>query len=175
MTVIPMHNDAPPPNRRPRFPFAASPAFDYRFCAPPDFSAAVGEARRWTDFGNCMKRAHVIALAALVFSGCSRRDPIDALMAKIPNEDVPSYLFRPIALPRTASPEMLISNLTSRGELQNPKVLEIRQTHTKPQAGYGFPVEDFTAVLVDAGTGRKIVVFRPLHTNDWYFKVYDAQ
>ena len=97
------------------------------------------------------------------------------MMVEIANEEVPSYLFRPIVLPHTVSPEMLISNLTSRGELRNPKILEIRQTHTRPPAGYGIPVEDFTAVLVDIEAGRKIVVFRPLHTNDWYFKFYDAK
>jgi hypothetical protein len=37
------------------------------------------------------------------------------------------------------------------------------------------PVENFTAVLLQEEAGRKIVVFQPLHTNDWYFKVYDAK
>lgn len=41
-------NNAPAPNRRPRFPLGGLGRFDYRFCALPAFLAAVGEARRWT-------------------------------------------------------------------------------------------------------------------------------
>jgi hypothetical protein len=41
------HNEAPAPNHRPRFPFAASFRFDYPICAPPASPAAVGEAQRW--------------------------------------------------------------------------------------------------------------------------------
>ena len=39
-------NEAPAPNLRPRFPFAALFAFHYSLCAPPASPAAVGEARR---------------------------------------------------------------------------------------------------------------------------------
>jgi hypothetical protein len=39
-------NNAPAPNRRPRFPLATMFASDYDFCAPPSLSAAVGEPRR---------------------------------------------------------------------------------------------------------------------------------
>ena len=42
-------NKAPAPNRRPRFPFAALPSFDYPLCALRASSAAVGEARRYRD------------------------------------------------------------------------------------------------------------------------------
>jgi hypothetical protein len=122
-----------------------------------------------------MRRSHFIGLAAVVLSACSRTDPIDRLMAKIPNEDVPSYLFRPIDLPHTTSAEMLVSNLTAHGEFHNPKILEIRQTHTTPPADSGIPVENFTAVLLDTGADRKIVVLRPILTNEWYFKIYDAK
>lgn len=41
-----MANQAPAPNRRPRFPLGALPPFVYSFCAPPTSSAAVGEAQR---------------------------------------------------------------------------------------------------------------------------------
>ena len=44
-TMRPEPNQAPAPNRRPRFPFGASEEFAYHFCAPPSSSAAVGEAR----------------------------------------------------------------------------------------------------------------------------------
>jgi len=39
-------NEAPAPNRRPRFPLGGSKKFEYRFCAPPSSPAAVGEAQR---------------------------------------------------------------------------------------------------------------------------------
>jgi hypothetical protein len=40
-------NEAPAPNRRPRFPLGCSGEFEYNFCTPPSSSAAVGEARRY--------------------------------------------------------------------------------------------------------------------------------
>jgi hypothetical protein len=47
MTNLRKLNKAAPPNRRPRFAFAALLPFNYCFCAPPASPAAVGEARRW--------------------------------------------------------------------------------------------------------------------------------
>jgi hypothetical protein len=41
-----MANEAPAPNRRPRFPLGAAQSLEYLVCAPPAVSAAVGEARR---------------------------------------------------------------------------------------------------------------------------------
>jgi hypothetical protein len=40
-------NEAPAPNRRPRFPFRALCQFHYPVCAQPASPAAVGEAQRW--------------------------------------------------------------------------------------------------------------------------------
>jgi hypothetical protein len=40
-------NDAPAPNRRPRFPLRSLAWFDHHLCAPTAVPAAVGEARRW--------------------------------------------------------------------------------------------------------------------------------
>jgi hypothetical protein len=37
---------APAPNRRPRFPVGGMGGFEYRFCARPSSSAAVGEPQR---------------------------------------------------------------------------------------------------------------------------------
>src|SRR5438876_10664892 len=42
-------NPAAPPNRRPRFAFAALQKLDYPFCAQPASSAAVGEPQRSAD------------------------------------------------------------------------------------------------------------------------------
>lgn len=122
-----------------------------------------------------MRISYFLGLVALVLNGCSHRDPIDRLMAEIPNESVPSYLFKPILLPDTASPELLISNLIAGGNFHGPTILEIRRTHTMPPSGSGIRVENFTAVLLDAHPGHKIVVLRPMETNRWYYKIYDAK
>ncbi len=44
---LPLPNQAPAPNRRPRFPSGAWFRFQSSFCAPPSSPAAVGEARRY--------------------------------------------------------------------------------------------------------------------------------
>jgi len=41
-------NEAPAPNRRPRFPLGGWPEFEHFVAAPPASPAAVGEARCWT-------------------------------------------------------------------------------------------------------------------------------
>ena len=43
----PWSNEAPAPNRRPRFPLGGLVQFEYVVCAPPISSAAVGEAQRY--------------------------------------------------------------------------------------------------------------------------------
>ena len=40
-------NNAPAPNRRPRFPLGDLEEFEHLVCAPPASPAAVGEAQRW--------------------------------------------------------------------------------------------------------------------------------
>jgi hypothetical protein len=42
-------NQAPAPNRRPRFPLGGLPRIVYLVCAPPASPAAVGEARRYAE------------------------------------------------------------------------------------------------------------------------------
>src|SRR5262249_33570403 len=106
-------------------------------------------------------------LTATFLLGCSRQDPIDRLMVKVENQSVPSYVFKPIELPDTASPEQCISVLTSRGQLHLPKILQVRHAH----ASFG----SFTAVLLDSNDGQKIVLLRPWQTNGWYFRIYDAK
>ena len=39
-------NQAPAPNRRPRFSLGSLARFEYHLCAPPAVPAAVGEAQR---------------------------------------------------------------------------------------------------------------------------------
>jgi len=114
-----------------------------------------------------MKFTSVVIAAAVLISGCSRQDSIDSLMKRVESESVPSYLFAPIQLPTNATPEQCIAVLTSRGDVHVQKILEVRPAHTSQ--------ENFTAVLFDSDAGQKIVLLRPLHTNDWYFKIYDAK
>lgn len=46
MATLTRAEQAPAPNRRPRFPLGASRQFEYLVCAPPAAPAAVGEAQR---------------------------------------------------------------------------------------------------------------------------------
>ena len=46
MQMRPAPNQAPAPNRRPRFPLSGVGEFDDLICAPPASPAAVGEAQR---------------------------------------------------------------------------------------------------------------------------------
>jgi hypothetical protein len=48
----PAPNEAPAPNRRPRFPIGGLGNFEYGFCGPPAFAAAVGEAQRSAGFAS---------------------------------------------------------------------------------------------------------------------------
>jgi hypothetical protein len=119
-----------------------------------------------------MKAAYIAIGIAVVVSGCSRRDPIDRLMARLPEEGFTSYMYRPIQLRETASPRECISALTNAESFVNPTVLEIRQVHDRDQT-------DYTAVLVNTSTGRKIVLLRAERGvknkwEGWYFKIYDA-
>ena len=106
-------------------------------------------------------------MMGVVLLGCSHHDPIDRLMDTVSNEGFSSYMFVPIKLSETASPEQCISNLTSRGDFQSPKILKTRQVHTS--------LENYTAVLLDTDAGQKIVLLHPEKTNAWYYKIYDAK
>ena len=125
-----------------------------------------------------MKATCFIAAIVVMLSGCSHDDPIDRLMAKVSHERVGSYLFTPINLPETASPEQLIAALYDRGHfhdehLTDIKIVEIRAVQTRPR-DERIPAESYTAVLLDTSAGRKIMLFQPIK-GGWYFKMYDAK
>ena len=62
-----------------------------------------------------MRVAFFAIVTAFCLLGCSARDPIDRLMAELSREAVvPSYPFKPIDLPETATPDQLISALSER-------------------------------------------------------------
>ena len=128
-----------------------------------------------------MKIAPLVTAAAILISGCSHRDPIDRLVHEVSHEDVPSYPFRPIDLPATATPAQLVSALSKRSALDlghfdfgSYKISEIRPVQTEPPMS-----EAFTAVLLDTSVGQKIVLLRPMQrgTNwaGWYYRTYDSK
>ncbi len=65
------HNQAPAPNRRPRFPVGSPGEMDYHLCAPPASPAAVVEAQRTTR--TAMKTlttlSGFLAMLSLTFAG----------------------------------------------------------------------------------------------------------
>jgi hypothetical protein len=123
-----------------------------------------------------MRGLAISIVVAVLVSGCSPHDPIDRLMAEVPYERVPSYMYVPVKLPTTAKPEEIVSALSSRDEFRDSriKILEVRQTHTSPRSQDGALVQHFTAVLVDTVKGRKILLLKP-EQSGWYYKFYDAK
>ncbi len=120
-----------------------------------------------------MKAAYIVMAIALLGSECSRRDPIDRLMTELSHEGFTSYIFFPIELSKTASPQECIAVLTTRGNLSNPQFLEVRQLRDSLEVAY-------TAVLLNTTSGRKIVLLRPdppskSGRDQWYFRIYDAK
>ena len=135
-----------------------------------------------------MKFSSIICLLAL--AGCSRSpvDPIDALMSELPYQMVPSYMFVPIPLPPSASPDSVVHELESTGIFSHKGIgryttLQTRSVHTTPRdrdLREGMHVEYYTAVLLDTDAGRKIVLLRPLkgrsgHDEGWYYRIYSTK
>jgi hypothetical protein len=100
--------------------------------------------------------AITVAIAGL-FAGCSHQDPIDRLMAKLPYDKATHTVGVLIDLPQNASAEQCISVLTKRGTFSIVRILEVRQTHTKPHPEDGIPIQNYTAVLLD-DSGREIII-----------------
>jgi hypothetical protein len=126
-----------------------------------------------------MRIALFIIVTAACLLGCSPRDPIDRLMTKLSNQDVPSYPFKPIELSETATPDQLVSALSKRSVLElghldftTYKILNIRLVHDVFKKNY-------TAVLLDTNLGQKIVLFQALNFKGgwpgWYYRIYDAK
>lgn len=127
-----------------------------------------------------MKVLPSIILSAAFLVGCGHQDPIDRLVNKVSHESVPSYIFRPINLPATATPKELIAAIYKRGVVYSPgfafatyEIVEVREVQIEP------PRRKFTAVLLDTDLGQKIVLLQPLgnETNwhGWYYRTYDAK
>src|ERR1700722_13262197 len=128
-----------------------------------------------------MKAWPFIILSAIFLVGCGHRDPIDRLVRKVSHENVPSYPFKRIELPATATPEQLISALSKRSALDlghfdftSYKISQIRPVLTEAPMS-----ETFTAVLLDTSLGQKIVLLRPMQSGTnfegWYYRTYDAK
>ena len=99
--------------------------------------------------------------------GCARQDPIDRVVMRVNSESVPSYLYTPINLAESASPERCISELANRGKFRAVKILKTRDVVTT----FGH----YTAVLVDADNRQEVVLLQPTKTNRWYWKIYDTK
>ena len=96
-------------------------------------------------------------------------------------ESIPSYPFKPIDLPETATPDQLITALSKRSVLELGhfdftvhKIVEIRSVQTEPPMS-----QKFTAVLLDTSDGQKVVMLQP-QTFDgkwhgWYYRTYDTK
>ena len=134
----------------------------------------------YPDSPTCWKAFCFIVVITFVLLGCSRRDPIDRVMDRVSNESAPSYLFVPVQLPATATPEQLVSALKVRGEFGqlniysgSVKIVETRSIHH----ALSIP-EAYTAVLLDTNLGRRMVLFEPLSSKSkwggWYWRIYDA-
>jgi hypothetical protein len=124
-----------------------------------------------------MRSIAIVACAVLISGillGCRERaqDPIDRLMAAVPYEEVPSYLYSPIMLPSTATATQLVGSLS--GQFTQMDIVDVRATQTRPRPGDEIPVEKFTAVLLQTEKGRKILLLRP-DPKGWYYKFYDAR
>lgn len=114
-----------------------------------------------------IKLAFLATMAAVSILGCSRQDPIDRVIGKVEHESVPSYLFVPIALPATATPDQCVAALSKRVNLGSHRILEVRQTNIL--------FSHYTAVLLDTGIEKKVVLLEPMGTNGWYYRVYDTK
>ena len=128
-----------------------------------------------------MKAWHLIILTAVLLAGCGHQDPIERLMHRVSHESFPSYPFKRIELPATATPEQLIAALSKRSVLDlghfdftSYKISEIRSVQTEPPMS-----QTFTAVLLDTSLGQKIVLLRPMGSGTnfegWYYRAYDAK
>lgn len=123
-----------------------------------------------------MRIAYLISLYVLVLSGCTHNDPIERLMTQVPFEDCASYMFQPVSLPVTASPQQVIAALSKRGtfrydQITNFTILEVRKVHSQQE---GAKSVFYSAVLIDSNLGRKIVLLQPENIG-WYYKIYDAK
>jgi len=115
-------------------------------------------------------------MLGIALLGCAQRDPIDKVVEIASNEDAPSYMFKPIELAETATAEQLVSALTSRGALHTPTVVKAREVQMRETTN---STGHYTAVLLDTGDGKKVVLLQPMSRKDrfagWYFRIYDTK
>ena len=107
----------------------------------------------------------------IALPGCAQRSAIDRVVEIASRDDVPSYLFMPLDLPETAAAEHLVSALARRGELHGPVLMKVQQVQVRSGR--------YTAVLLNSGDGKRVVLLRPLPGNGsfagWYYKIYDPK
>jgi len=109
-------------------------------------------------------------------------------MAELPYQMVKTYMFQPVELPRSASPDSVLRELERRGILSQKgiaryTILQTRAVQTTPRdldRQAGMHVEDYTAILLETDRGRKIVLLQPPNRSTrqdagWYYRIYDSK
>ena len=128
-------------------------------------------------------RFWIISLGALALAGCSARDPIDGIVREDSADPYfPNGLFPIINLPSTA-PVVEVAAKALGLAATNVSVLETRQVHIAyGNEGKTAFSEDsrYTAVLVNTGSGRKVVLLQFERGNrqapsNWWSRIYDLQ
>jgi len=133
-----------------------------------------------------MKVSSFIILLAVALTGCGQRDPIDRVVRQASSDPFfRNGMWKPILLPATASPEQLASAVFKQDFSELGNVTKILETK-KVQIAYKdmtneVPNATYTAVLVDADIGRKVILFqysenkRDKRISGWWHRVYDQK
>jgi hypothetical protein len=103
-----------------------------------------------------MKASSFGILGAILLIGCGQRDPIANDVKQCSADSrFRSGIYSPIYLPATATPKEVLDKV-----LPNASILETREVHISYGNQQEIAPEStvYTAVLVDAGMGRKVVL-----------------
>jgi hypothetical protein len=118
-------------------------------------------------------KARILAILSIaVLLGCAHKDPIDFIVQQASsNPEFRSGPFKPINLPATAPVEDVVkqafeNTLPLPSHVGRIKIVNTREVNISGNL--------YSAILVDTGRGRKIVLLRyepPVQR--WWNKVYD--
>lgn len=98
-------------------------------------------------------------------------DPIDQLVARLSASHGMwnMGLSSGVNMPKTATPEEVIKRRIPEGA--HYKILSMRQIHIPGTVG----AETYTAALIQADSGQKIVIAGYIQAVGWWTRVYDAK
>ena len=128
----------------------------------------------------------LLAVTAGIAGCCSRSpaspDAIDLRMLRLSEEAIVSYVFQPIDLPRSASPQQLVAALSKRYDLHwsdlkiaTYKIVKVVDAELGARGS-----ARYTVVLLDTNIGQKIVLFQPMTNTGgkwggWYNRICDTK